>query len=278
VGIFAGSGVGKSTLLGMIARNTRADINVIALIGERGREVKEFIERDLGEEGLKRSVVVVATSDQSSLVRLKGAMVATTIAEYFRDLGLDVVLMMDSVTRFARAQREIGLAVGEPPAQRGYPPSVFAILPKLLERAGTSKKGSITGLYTVLVDGDDFDEPISDTVRGILDGHIVLSRKLAAMNHYPAISVLDSISRLMTDVVDKHHQKFANIFKSNLAVYSEAQELINIGAYVDGSNPQIDKAKALYPDMCDYMKQTVQERFSFEDAVDDLQEILKDYK
>ncbi|HBC76621.1 MAG: flagellar protein export ATPase FliI [Candidatus Wallbacteria bacterium GWC2_49_35] len=278
VGIFAGSGVGKSTLLGMIARNTRADINVIALIGERGREVKEFIERDLGEEGLKRSVVVVATSDQSSLVRLKGAMVATTIAEYFRDLGLDVVLMMDSVTRFARAQREIGLAVGEPPAQRGYPPSVFAILPKLLERAGTSKKGSITGLYTVLVDGDDFDEPISDTVRGILDGHIVLTRKLAALNHYPAISVLDSISRLMTDVVDKHHQKFANIFKSNLAVYSEAQELINIGAYVDGSNPQIDKAKALYPDMCDYMKQTVQERFSFEDAVDDLQEILKDYK
>ncbi|EKD69505.1 MAG: hypothetical protein ACD_47C00097G0007, partial [uncultured bacterium] len=162
--------------------------------------------------------------------------------------------------------------------QRGYPPSVFAILPKLLERAGTSKKGSITGLYTVLVDGDDFDEPISDTVRGILDGHIVLTRKLAALNHYPAISVLDSISRLMTDVVDKHHQKFANIFKSNLAVYSEAQELINIGAYVDGSNPQIDKAKALYPDMCDYMKQTVQERFSFEDAVDDLQEILKDYK
>ncbi len=218
VGIFAGSGVGKSTLLGMIARNTRADINVIALIGERGREVKEFIERDLGEEGLKRSVVVVATSDQSSLVRLKGAMVATTIAEYFRDLGMDVVLMMDSVTRFARAQREIGLAVE------------------------------------------------------------ARHRKLAALNHYPAISVLDSISRLMTDVVDKHHQKFANIFKSNLAVYSEAQELINIGAYVDGSNPQIDKAKALYPDMCDYMKQTVQDRFSFEDAVDDLQEILKDYK
>ncbi len=278
VGIFAGSGVGKSTLLGMIARNTSADINVIALIGERGREVKEFIERDLGEEGLKRSVVIVATSDQSSLVRLKGALVATSIAEYFRDLGMDVVLMMDSVTRFARAQREIGLAVGEPPAQRGYTPSVFAILPKLLERAGTSKKGSITGLYTVLVDGDDFDEPISDTVRGILDGHIVLTRKLAALNHYPAVSVLDSISRLMTDVTDKHHLKFANIFKTNLAVYSEAQELINIGAYVDGSNPHIDKAKALYPEMSAYLKQTVNERFTFEDTVDELVDILKDYK
>ncbi len=278
VGIFAGSGVGKSTLLGMIARNTSADINVIALIGERGREVKEFIERDLGEEGLKRSVVVVATSDQSSLVRLKGALVATTIAEYFRDLGMDVILMMDSVTRFARAQREIGLAVGEPPAQRGYTPSVFAILPKLLERAGTSKKGSITGLYTVLVDGDDFDEPISDTVRGILDGHVMLTRKLAAQNHYPAISVLDSISRLMTEITDKRHQKFANIFKSNLAVYNDAQELINIGAYVDGSNPQIDKAKALYPDMCDYLKQSVNDRFTFEDTVEELYEILKDYK
>ncbi|OQA79811.1 MAG: putative ATP synthase YscN [bacterium ADurb.Bin243] len=278
VGIFAGSGVGKSTLLGMIARNTSAGINVIALIGERGREVKEFIERDLGEEGLKRSVVVVATSDQSSLVRLKGALVATTIAEYFRDLGMDVILMMDSVTRFARAQREIGLAVGEPPAQRGYTPSVFAILPKLLERAGTSKKGSITGLYTVLVDGDDFDEPISDTVRGILDGHVMLTRKLAAQNHYPAISVLDSISRLMTEITDKRHQKFANIFKSNLAVYNDAQELINIGAYVDGSNPQIDKAKALYPDMCDYLKQSVNDRFTFEDTVEELYEILKDYK
>lgn len=278
VGIFAGSGVGKSTLLGMIARNTSADINVIALIGERGREVKEFIERDLGEEGLKRSVVVVATSDQSSLVRLKGALVATSIAEYFRDLGMDVVLMMDSVTRFARAQREIGLAVGEPPAQRGYTPSVFAILPKLLERAGTSKKGSITGLYTVLVDGDDFDEPISDTVRGILDGHIVLTRKLAALNHYPAVSVLDSISRLMGDVASKHHLKFANIFKTNLAVYTEAQELINIGAYIDGSNPHIDKAKALYPDMSAYLKQSVSERFSFEDTIDELEDILKDYK
>jgi flagellum-specific ATP synthase len=278
VGIFAGSGVGKSTLLGMIARNTSADINVIALIGERGREVKEFIERDLGEEGLKRSVVIVATSDQSSLVRLKGALVATSIAEYFRDLGMDVVLMMDSVTRFARAQREIGLAVGEPPAQRGYTPSVFAILPKLLERAGTSKKGSITGLYTVLVDGDDFDEPISDTVRGILDGHIVLTRKLAALNHYPAVSVLDSISRLMGDVTDKHHLKFANIFKTNLAVYSEAQELINIGAYVDGSNPRIDKAKALYPEMSAYLKQSVNECFSLEDAVGELEDILKDYK
>ncbi len=278
VGIFAGSGVGKSTLLGMIARNTSADINVIALIGERGREVKEFIERDLGEEGLKKSVVVVATSDQSSLVRLKGALVATSVAEYFRDQGMDVVLMMDSVTRFARAQREIGLAVGEPPAQRGYPPSVFAILPKLLERAGTSKKGSITGLYTVLVDGDDFDEPISDTVRGILDGHIVLTRKLASLNHYPAISVLDSISRLMSDVIEKQHQKLANIFKTNLAVYNEAQELINIGAYADGSNPQIDRAKALYPAMCGYMKQNVNERFTFEDTIDELHDILKDYR
>lgn len=275
VGIFAGSGVGKSTLLGMIARNTNADVNVIALIGERGREVLEFIDRDLGPEGLKRSVVVVATSDQSSLVRLKGAMVATSIAEYFRDLGLDVILMMDSVTRFARAQREIGLAVGEPPAQRGYTPSVFAILPRLLERAGTSKKGSITGLYTVLVDGDDFDEPISDTVRGILDGHIVLTRKLAAQNHYPAVSVLDSISRLMTEVTDKDHQKFANNFKSTLATYTEAQELINIGAYVDGSNPTIDRAKKLYPEMCKYLKQTIKDRCTFEDSKEELVELLK---
>ncbi len=276
VGIFAGSGVGKSTLLGMIARNTKADVNVISLVGERGREVVEFIERDLGPEGLKRSVVVVATSDQSSLVRLKGALVATSIAEYFRDQGLDVLLMMDSVTRFAKAQREIGLAVGEPAAQRGYTPSVFAMLPKLLERAGTSKKGSITGLYTVLVDGDDMDEPISDTVRGILDGHIVLTRKLAAQNHYPAISILDSISRLMTEIIDKDHLALAGKFKNNLAVYTEAQELINIGAYVDGSNPAIDYAKRLYPKMCEYMKQTVREKTSLDSAIEDLEKLFEE--
>ena len=276
VGIFAGSGVGKSTLLGMIARNTKADVNVISLVGERGREVVEFIERDLGPEGLKRSVVVVATSDQSSLVRLKGALVATSIAEYFRDQGLDVLLMMDSVTRFAKAQREIGLAVGEPAAQRGYTPSVFAMLPKLLERAGTSKKGSITGLYTVLVDGDDMDEPISDTVRGILDGHIVLTRKLAAQNHYPAISILDSISRLMTEIIDKEHLALAGKFKNNLATYTEAQELINIGAYVDGSNPAIDYAKKLYPKMCEYMKQTVKEKTTLESALEDLERLFEE--
>lgn len=275
VGIFSGSGVGKSTLLGMIARNTKADVNVIGLVGERGREVSEFIERDLGPEGLKRSVVVVATGDQSSLIRLKGALVATSIAEYFRDLGLDVILMMDSVTRFAKAQREIGLAVGEPAAQRGYTPSVFAILPKLLERAGTSKKGSITGLYNVLVDGDDIDEPISDTVRGILDGHIVLTRKLAAQNHYPAISVLDSISRLMTEITEKEHLGIANKFKSTLATYMEAQDLINIGAYVDGSNQAIDYAKGMYPKMCDYLKQGVMEKTTFEKTVNDLYDLFK---
>ncbi|HNY12475.1 MAG TPA: flagellar protein export ATPase FliI [Candidatus Wallbacteria bacterium] len=276
VGIFAGSGVGKSTLLGMIARNTKADVNVISLVGERGREVVEFIERDLGTEGLKRSVVVVATSDQSSLVRLKGALVATSIAEYFRDQGLDVLLMMDSVTRFAKAQREIGLAVGEPAAQRGYTPSVFAMLPKLLERAGTSKKGSITGLYTVLVDGDDMDEPIADTVRGILDGHIVLTRKLAAQNHYPAISILDSISRLMTEIIDKEHLALAGKFKNTLSTYIEAQELINIGAYVDGSNPAIDYAKRLYPKMCEYMKQTVKEKTGLESAIEDLEKLFEE--
>ncbi|MEZ7891007.1 MAG: flagellar protein export ATPase FliI [Candidatus Wallbacteria bacterium] len=275
MGIFAGSGVGKSTLLGMIARNTKADVNVIALIGERGREVVEFIERDLGPEGLKRSVVVVATSDQSSLVRLKGALVATSIAEYFRDLGLDVILMMDSVTRFAKAQREVGLAVGEPPAQRGYTPSVFALLPKLLERAGTSSKGSITGLYTVLVDGDDMDEPIADTVRGILDGHIILTRKLAAQNHYPAISVLDSISRLMTEIIDKDHLVVANKFKNTLARYMEAQDLINIGAYVDGSNPDIDYAKTMYPQLMSYMKQTVKNKTDYDIAVDELYKIFE---
>ncbi|EGO63148.1 flagellar protein export ATPase FliI [Acetonema longum] len=242
VGIMAGSGVGKSTLLGMIARNTEADISVIALVGERGREVKEFIERDLGEEGLKRSVVVVATSDQPALARIKGAMTATAIAEFFRDQGRDVVLMMDSVTRFAMAQREVGLTVGEPPATRGYTPSVFALLPKLLERSGTGDRGSITGIYTVLVDGDDMNEPVADTVRSILDGHIVLSRNIAALNHYPAIDVLPSVSRLMLEIADKEHWQAAQKVRSMLAVYREAEDLINIGAYVAGSNSEIDRA------------------------------------
>jgi flagellum-specific ATP synthase len=242
VGIFAGSGVGKSTLLGMIARNTEADINVIGLIGERGREVRDFLERDLGEEGLARSVVIVATSDQPALVRIKGAMVATAVAEYFRDQGNDVMLMMDSVTRFAIAQREVGLAVGEPPTTRGYTPSVFALLPRLLERSGTAEEGSITGLYTVLVEGDDMNEPIADAVRGILDGHIVLSRDLAHLNHYPAIDVLASVSRLMTELITAEHQNAAGKLRSLMAIYRNNEDLINIGAYVSGSNPQIDAA------------------------------------
>ena len=242
IGIFAGSGVGKSTLLGMFARNTKADINVIALIGERGREVKEFIERDLGEEGLRRSVLVVATSDKPALIRKKAAMTATAIAEYFRDQGKDVLLMMDSLTRFSMAQREIGLASGEPPVSRGYPPSVYSEMPKLLERAGNTRDGSITGLYTVLVDGDDFNEPITDTARGILDGHIMLSRKLAHKNHYPAIDVLSSISRVMSSIASKEHKKLAGKFKMVLATYNEAEDLINIGAYKAGSNKNIDYA------------------------------------
>ncbi len=259
VGIMAGSGVGKSTLLGMIARNTEADISVIALIGERGREVREFIERDLGEEGLKRSVVVVATSDQPALVRLKGAMTATAIAEYFRDQGLDVMLMMDSVTRFAMAQREVGLTVGEPPATRGYTPSVFAMLPKLLERSGTGDKGSITGIYTVLVDGDDMNEPIADAVRSILDGHIVLSRSMAAQNHYPAIDVLDSVSRVMLEIVDKEHVQCAQRLRTLLATYREAEDLINIGAYAHGSNPAIDQAIAAIAEIKKFLQQDVNE-------------------
>lgn len=242
VGIFAGSGVGKSTLMGMIARNTKADVNVIALIGERGREVREFIENDLQDEGLSRSVVVVATSDQPALVRLKAAQLATSIAEYFRDQGNDVMLMMDSLTRFAMAQREVGLAVGEPPVTRGYTPSVFAIMPKLLERAGTSEIGSITGMYTVLVDGDDMNEPVADTARGILDGHIVLSRSLANKNHYPAIDVLASISRVMPNIIDDEQKQTANEIKNLMAVYKEVEDLINIGAYVKGSNTNIDRA------------------------------------
>ncbi|OGO78896.1 MAG: flagellar protein export ATPase FliI [Clostridiales bacterium GWB2_37_7] len=242
VGIFAGSGVGKSTLMGMVARNTKANVNVIALIGERGREVREFIENDLQEEGLARSVVIVATSDQPALVRLKAAQLATSIAEFFRDSGKDVMLLMDSLTRYAMAQREVGLAVGEPPVTRGYTPSVFAIMPKLLERAGTSEVGSITGMYTVLVDGDDMNEPVADTVRGILDGHIVLSRSLANKNHYPAVDILASISRVMPNIIDNEQKRCSNEIKNLMAVYKEAEDLINIGAYTRGSNKNIDRA------------------------------------
>ena len=270
VGIMAGSGVGKSTLLGMIARNTEADINVIALIGERGREVREFIERDLGEEGLKRSVVVVATSDQPALVRLKGALTATAIAEYFRDQGKKVVLMMDSVTRFAMAQREVGLTVGEPPATRGYTPSVFAMLPKLLERTGPSDVGSITGIYTVLVEGDDMNEPIADTVRGILDGHIVLSRHIAAQNHYPAIDILASVSRVMLEIVDKKHWDAAQQLRKVLATYKEAEDLINIGAYVNGSNVNIDMAIAKIESARKFLQQGVYEVDNFENTITQL--------
>ncbi len=242
IGIMAGSGVGKSTLLSMIARNTEADISVIALVGERGREVRDFIERDLGEEGMKRSVVVVATSDQPALVRIKGAMTATAIAEYFRDQGRKVILMMDSVTRFAMAQREVGLTIGEPPATRGYTPSVFAMLPRLLERAGTSATGSITGIYTVLVDGDDMNEPIADAVRSILDGHIVLSRTIAAQNHFPAIDIMPSVSRVMNEVVSPEHLKAAQQMRQLMAVYRDAEDLIHIGAYVKGSSAKIDES------------------------------------
>ncbi len=275
VGIFAGSGIGKSVLLGMIARNTNADINVIALTGERGREVREFIERDLGEEGLKKSVVVVATSDKSALLRMKGAFLATTIAEYFRDLGMDVLLMMDSVTRFAMAQREIGLAIGEPPTTKGYTPSVFATLPKLLERAGTSKQGSITGLYTVLVDGDDMTEPIADSVRSILDGHIVLSRKLANSGIYPAIDPLQSISRVMPDIVSKEHWDRVRIFNEILATYKEAEDLINIGAYVKGSNPQIDHSLSKIGQLKSFIKQDMFEKTDFRSTIDRLNNIIE---
>jgi len=266
IGIFAGSGVGKSTLMGMFARNTKADINVIALIGERGREVREFIERDLGEEGMKRSVVVVATSDKPALERNKAAKTATAIAEYFRDRGNDVLLMMDSLTRFSMAQREIGLASGEPPVSRGYPPSVYAEMPKLLERAGRDKVGSITGLYTVLVDGDDFNEPITDTARSILDGHIMLNRKLAHKNHYPAIDVLQSISRCMSSIVDKEQKADASKIKNTMAVYADAEDLINIGAYKRGSNPTIDDAIAHIDKVNEFLLQSTEEKFTFEET------------
>lgn len=267
IGIFAGSGVGKSTLMGMFARNTRADINVIALIGERGREVREFIERDLGEEGMRRSVVVVATSDRPALERKKAALTATAIAEYFRDLGKDVLLMMDSLTRFSMAQREIGLASGEPPVSRGYPPSVYSEMPKLLERAGRSDRGSITGLYTVLVDGDDFNEPITDTARSILDGHIMLNRKLVHKNHYPAIDVLQSISRCMSQIATREHKRLAGKLKNVLATYNEAEDLINIGAYKSGSNPDIDYAITMIRQVNSFLQQDVDEKVSFEESV-----------
>ncbi len=274
IGIFAGSGVGKSTLIGMITRNTKADINVIALIGERGREVREFIEKDLGEEGLKRSVIIVATSDQPALIRLKGAFLATSIAEYFRDQGKHVLLMMDSLTRFAMAQREIGLAIGEPPVSKGYTPSVFSILPKLLERAGTSENGSITGLYTVLVDGDDFTEPVTDTARGILDGHIILSRDLANRNQYPAIDVLSSVSRVMPDIVTEKHREIAGEIIKTMAVYKDAEDLINIGAYVKGSSEKIDYAISNIDSILDFLQQGTYENHSFEEILNLLDRVL----
>ena len=270
IGIFAGSGVGKSTLMGMFARNTKADINVIALIGERGREVREFVEHDMGEEGMRRSVVVIATSDRPALIRKKAALTATAIAEYFRDQGKDVLLMMDNLTRFSMAQREIGLASGEPPVTRGYPPSVYAEMPKLLERAGNSANGSITGLYAVLVDGDDFNEPISDTARSILDGHIMLNRRLAQLNHYPAIDVLQSISRVMSAVATKEHKKAAGRLKNVMATYQEAEDLINIGAYKPGSNKNIDFAISKIDAVNEFLMQATDEKFTFEETVDTL--------
>lgn len=267
IGIFAGSGVGKSVTLGMIARNTQADVNVIALVGERGREVGEFLERELGKEGLQRSVVVVATSDQAALLRIKAGFMATTIAEYFRDRGLDVMLMMDSVTRLAMAQREVGLAIGEPPTTKGYTPSVFALLPKLLERAGNAKKGSITGMYTVLVEGDDMRDPIADTVRSILDGHIVLSRRLASAGHYPAIDVLESISRVMPSITTYEHRQAVQRVFELLAAYREAEDLINIGAYVKGSNPKIDDALLNTPKIQAFLQQSSEESADYQESI-----------
>jgi flagellum-specific ATP synthase len=273
--IMAGSGVGKSVLLGMMARHTKADVNVIALIGERGREVKEFIEKDLGEEGLKRSVVIAAISDQPALIRIRGAYLATTIAEYFRNKGLDVLLMMDSVTRYAMSMREIGLAIGEPPTTKGYTPSCFARMPKLLERAGNSSSaGSITGLYTVLVEGDDMNEPVADTVRSIVDGHIVLSRDLAARNHYPAIDVLRSVSRVMNDISGKEHMKLARKILELKAVYEEARDLINIGAYVSGNNPQIDMAIRYIDAINGFLKQDIDKKMGMDESLALMKKIL----
>ncbi len=272
-GIFAGSGVGKSMLMGMVARSSKARVNVIALVGERGREVKDFIERDLRAEGLSRSVVVAVTGDRPALLRVKGALIATTIAEYFRDQGLDVLLMVDSLTRVAMAQREIGLTVGEPPTTRGYTPSVFALLPQFLERAGTNGKGSITGMYTVLVEGDDMNEPIADAARSILDGHIVLSRRLAARGHYPAIDVLESVSRVMIDVVSPEHRDQARKLVEILATYREAEDLINIGAYAKGSNPRIDRAIAKIDEINAFLRQNVEDPSDFESTLRALAEL-----
>ncbi|MCY6370389.1 flagellar protein export ATPase FliI [Clostridium ganghwense] len=275
IGIFAGSGVGKSTTLGMLAREAKADVNVISLVGERGREVLEFIEKDLGEEGMKKSIIVCATSDQPALVRLKGCFTATAIAEYFRDKGKKVILMMDSVTRFAMAQREVGLAIGEPPASKGYTPSVFAMLPRLMERSGMSDKGSITAFYTVLVDGDDFNEPIADAVRGILDGHIVLSRSIAAKNHYPAIDILSSVSRLMSEIAEDEHKKAASFARDLLATYNNSEDLINIGAYVKGSNKKIDMAIQYIDAINDYLKQGIKEHSDFQVSIENLKNMFR---
>ena len=275
MGIFAGSGVGKSTLLGMIAKNVKADINVIALVGERGREVLEFVEKDLGEEGMRRSVLVVATSDQPAMLRMKCPSVATGIAEYFRDQGYDVLLMMDSLTRFAMAQREIGLAIGEPPVARGYTPSIYAELPKLLERSGNFRRGSITAIYTVLVEGDDTNEPIADTVRGILDGHIVLSRQLAAQNHYPAIDIGASISRLMVELVDQEHRQMASRLRDILSVYNQNADLVSIGAYKSGTNPKLDFALTKIDEINGFLMQGTTEAFSYEQCLGELSKILR---
>ncbi len=275
MGIFAGSGVGKSTLMGMIARNIKADVNVIALVGERGREVMEFINRDLGPEGAKRSVLVVATSDQPAMMRSKCAMTATAIAEYFRDQGKDVLLMMDSLTRFAMAQREIGLSVGEPPVARGYTPSIYTALPKLLERSGNFSTGSITGIYTVLVEGDDANEPISDTVRGIIDGHIMLSRKVAMRNHYPAIDVLASVSRLMSEIASPEQKQAAGRMRNMMSLYQDNQDLISIGAYKPGSNPQLDDAMAHMDKINEFLQQPVSRGYPFEQTVQLLEEAVK---
>ncbi|MTI65721.1 MAG: flagellar protein export ATPase FliI [Firmicutes bacterium] len=275
VGIFAGSGVGKSTLLGMISRYSDSDVNVIALIGERGREVLDFIEKDLGDDGFKKSVVVCATSDQPALVRLKAAFVATAVAEYFRDQGKKVMLMMDSVTRFAMAQREVGLAIGEPPTTKGYTPSVFALLPKLLERSGTSEKGSITAFYTVLVDGDDMNEPIADAVRGILDGHIVLSRKLASQNHFPAIDVQESVSRLMKEIVSDKQYSMSGKMRDVLATYEKSEDLINVGAYVEGTNPKVDEAVNLIEPINNFLIQDTNDHLRFDETISKMEEILE---
>jgi flagellum-specific ATP synthase len=273
IGLFAGSGVGKSTLMGMIARYSDAEVNVIALVGERGREVQDFIEASLGEEGLKKSVVVIATSDQPAMFRLKCLFTATTMAEYFRDKNKKVMLMVDSVTRTAMAGREVGLSVGEPPTMKGYTPSVFAMLPRILERAGLSKAGSITAIYSTLVDGDDFNEPIADTVRGILDGHILLSRDIAAKNHFPAINILGSVSRLFTELADQDHQKAAGDIRNMMATYQKSEDLITIGAYTKGTDPRLDRAIMLQDPTNDFLKQATHAPTNFEETIRHLKEI-----